>query len=431
MGRTVPRFGECHLSRGENLKRGLRAVAGCAGLVLGLTGSACEDSEERSEVAVRDSAGIRIVLSSRSEFGRVSARDVFDPPTASLGGAGSTELGQVLGGVLFDDGGFAVADGMERTILSVSPDGRVRWRFGGEGDGPGEFREPVSFSLLPGDSVVLYDRRAGRATVVAPDGSLARIRTFDVGSSGRRPESVWPIGADEWVAWYTDISDSRRLASDGQAVLEEFRHSLWIIRRDSTDQLVYSGFAGGMVKTGSMILFSPYRTSAHAATRAGTIAVGASHQFDVRVFSPQSEDADQLVIRNTDEGMDHLGMEEVARIGDSLDAIARAEGAEESFYRPVFREALLPDRRPLFSDILIAADGAVWINRFAPFGRPSRDWMAFAADGRFLGELALEPGTRLLDVGAVSALLARSDAYGVEHVEYVPANWPWLNRANR
>ena len=64
------------------------------------------------------------------------------------------------------DGRFVVEDNQHRALYVFASDGSYVRALGQQGDGPGEFQNITETTLLPGDSVFVYDRiQIGRAHV--------------------------------------------------------------------------------------------------------------------------------------------------------------------------------------------------------------------------------------------------------------------------
>lgn len=73
-------------------------------------------------------------------------------------------------------GGFLVSDEKEAQIRRYSAEGKVLWRAGRRGNGPGEFAAPTAVVRLASGEVVAFDR-GGRFTVFDREGKRV-VRTF-------------------------------------------------------------------------------------------------------------------------------------------------------------------------------------------------------------------------------------------------------------
>jgi hypothetical protein len=141
---------------------------------------------------VTDSAGVRLVTLSRilhlaavdvSASGRPRWRTGWRDEEPSFG--------RIHLGYLLESGGAVVADGGKGLVYVIDSEGRVEARFGGSGDGPGEFRRIDALVHLPPDSILVADGLSRRASVFSPDGWLER--TFPLppfGDHGYMPDAV-------------------------------------------------------------------------------------------------------------------------------------------------------------------------------------------------------------------------------------------------
>jgi hypothetical protein len=130
----------------------------------------CRPADQHSaasrEVAVGDSAGVRIVHNhARSP---VQLRVGPDPVFVIGWNEGDPPFTWPQSGRILPDGGALIGEFGDGTVYRVAPDGSVVGTWGGKGEGPGEY-QAIDAILLKGDSVVVTDSRAGRITIVAPD----------------------------------------------------------------------------------------------------------------------------------------------------------------------------------------------------------------------------------------------------------------------
>jgi hypothetical protein len=156
-----------------------------AGLLLFVSGCTASD---RIEVAfqLRDSAGVQLVLNGGATD---SATVIVDP---------ELRVGQAMGEAAYEfhrlgpitvarDGTIFAANG-GTSIRVFTADGTFVREFGRQGQGPGEFRA-IHALRVHGDSLIVLDRSARRATVFRTDGTL--VDTWDLRvADGSRVEPV-------------------------------------------------------------------------------------------------------------------------------------------------------------------------------------------------------------------------------------------------
>ena len=122
------------------------AVAGCS-----------DEQANPGAFSVRDSAGVRIVenlvpVAEVNDTCRVSFGPTLDIGVAE--GDQAYELYRAFDGTRLPDGRVAVAIEGAQEVRVFDGNGSFLYAFGGEGDGPGEFRDPYQVWRIPGDSLV-------------------------------------------------------------------------------------------------------------------------------------------------------------------------------------------------------------------------------------------------------------------------------------
>lgn len=100
------------------------------------------------------------------------------------------ELSQTPSSVRVDDKGRFWVSPLDGPPYLYASDGAFMRRVGGAGRGPGEFIGPVAIAALPGDSMLLVDRRGSRVSVYSKN--LLHARTFAT------PISFWSFTITSW-----------------------------------------------------------------------------------------------------------------------------------------------------------------------------------------------------------------------------------------
>ena len=114
------------------------------------------------EFAVRDSSGVVIAENTGSIDPGSSDWQLAVQPSVVIGtleGPEEDQLIRVGGAARLSDGRIAVGDTEALHVRVFGPDGRHRITLGGEGEGPGEFQAVHLAGVLPGDTLVVVDRR--------------------------------------------------------------------------------------------------------------------------------------------------------------------------------------------------------------------------------------------------------------------------------
>lgn len=157
-----------------NSSRRFWLLALCA-VLPGLAGCAAVESSPPGELSaqLRDSAGVRVLLLSRSLYdvtrGKTAAIDIF--PDLRLGDS-TTWFGAVADVHSMGGGRFAVLDRLEKNVQVFDSLGRRAATFGRPGKGPGEFIEPWALTVVNGKIVVRQNAPTSTFTVIEPDGEI-------------------------------------------------------------------------------------------------------------------------------------------------------------------------------------------------------------------------------------------------------------------
>jgi hypothetical protein len=88
-----------------------------------------------------------------------------------------TELGSIIAARMSPDGGVFAVDHVNARIVAFDLEGRVRWRAGGRGRGPGEFNTPYRIDVRRDGAVLVYDLGTSEITELSSAGAyVARYR---------------------------------------------------------------------------------------------------------------------------------------------------------------------------------------------------------------------------------------------------------------
>lgn len=96
-----------------------------------------------------------------------------------VGGTDADTLLQMPAWPVADSAGFAIVDIYAHRVLRFDSTGALRWTYGREGFGPGEFAHPRDVSLAGDGATWVLDPRTARITVIDEDGRAARLLPLD------------------------------------------------------------------------------------------------------------------------------------------------------------------------------------------------------------------------------------------------------------
>ncbi len=413
-------------------------------LVLGCDAPAPDPGFEAHDVepafSIRDSAGIQIAESARPEW-PVDAGWTVEPQASLqlgslLGDASQPALGRIADVVRFGDGRIAVADQQAAQVLVFDSVGRFVERWGGRGEGPGEFQRIDRLAVVRGDSLVVRNEGMGRHEIYGPDGVFARsVRATSTSPSG---------GIGEVAGWLDDGSFLVVSVFVPGADLPPGRQVIegeWY-RFDPVGAPLglYAALPDRVVEVAG----SPPRSRPVAlAPRGQSHAEGSGlwhafpSAFEIRRVGPDGVErvirrawTPQPVTMSLKEA--YQGWYATPRLYAEVDESARAAYVELRRAEIVAMSrggSVSPppvsDTLPAFTRLVVARDGHLWAEVHASADelllagsmQPSTGrWTVFAPEGRWLGTVEMPEGLRVMEIGSDYVLGIWRDELDVEFV---------------
>ncbi len=395
-------------------------------IVVALAGCASEAAERGWTLTETD--GVRLVevsvaVASLPEYAIVGEADLV---IGSRDGAAEYVFGRV-GEVRSLPGlGLLVTDAQDQTVRLYDEAGLFLRRFGGRGDGPGEFRL-VQIAGVAGDSIWAWDPIPQRLTLLLSDEGAGSMTTFrhepverpfqlvrlDDGSylarsryrevDPRDPKFSEPaIWMDSLVLRHLDPSGADR---DTIAVLAD---------REMARDIVPSNDGDGR----PIGAYLPFGAETHWTSdgRGGSVTV------DGRTGAITTRDVGgrmRAVVRFT-APPPPLPSSEVARLRE-----ARLEGTRGRLELVrlldlVFSQDVLPETMPRASAVRVGSDGAIWVAEYATFPDEVDEWTVFSAAGEPLGRVRVPQRFEVHEIGPDYLLGVQRDESGVEYVHRLP-----------
>ena len=154
----------------------------------------CERSESRS-VTQRDSAAIRVVENTTPAWGTDQGWRIASIPKTTIGsraivgGRDDVAFQRVQGAQFLSDGRIVVADAGSREVMVFDTAGTLVTRFGGRGQGPGEFQSIVAVHVCGEDSIAVVDSRQ-TLHLFDGDGTFMRRAQFRLGERSASLQGV-------------------------------------------------------------------------------------------------------------------------------------------------------------------------------------------------------------------------------------------------
>jgi hypothetical protein len=314
------------------------------------------------------------------------------------------EFDQVVDALHLADGSIIVADGGSHQVRRFSPTGDFQWAVGREGDGPGEFRGLANLARFRDDSIVAFDDRLGRATILSAAGQVGR--SFYPYQPGLGVRNLLVIGDTAFVA---QLTASEQMA--GQAGLFRIPASIVTVSSTGTvrDTLATIPdietfvFAQGDIQP----LFPRH---SQLATAGDSVYVGTAERLEFTVYAPTGH---ERIVRVPGHDL-RLSSDEIERERDAL------LGPNPSpLLRNLVDQMPSPATRPAYGQLVVDATGAVWAAGF----RARSDtigptlWQVFAPGGAWLGATELPRRLQVFEIGRDYVLGALSDSLDVQHVQ--------------
>lgn len=385
---------------------GLTALIGLLAMA-----SSCAPERRTSSVQSRDSAGVRITVTSEPQWPEDAAWRVDTLPYMTLSGTGpGYQFFRVEDAARLPGGGLVVADAGSFQVRFFDADGSFQRAVGQEGDGPGDFRRLSGVFPFRGDSVFAFDSWLGRATILARDGSVGRV--FSAAGDLRVP-ALFPAQGDDLIAKVWSLEEFA-------AIEGPYRGRYLVLRLDPSGDVVdtiaeLAGWSGYKINRegGGYTDFAPlFVVDGHLSLGGDAVYTGDAERMEYRRFSLTGELQQIIRAPQLDQALtsEEVAAERAAMLGSNpsprlRDMVARLPA---------------PDLRPAYSDVLVDAEGYVWISRYWSPRRQADEsvlWYVFDPSGVWMGSVATPARYTLFEVGVDYLLGVRRDQLDAEHVE--------------
>jgi hypothetical protein len=368
---------------------------------------------------VVDSAGIEIVHLGKAAWDLAGPLGLSSAPNLSIGarvGSDDEILYRVSGGVVLGDGRIAILNGGTRELKYYSADGVLARRQGRDGEGPGEYRQPVGLWALLGDTVIVWDPRLLRATFVAPDATVVRETAIL-----RRPRATEVVGA---FADGSFVVFQQRMAEEQESMDQQLQgyysrfsasgDSLNAIgvfpwRRMITTPPAEGGGGMQMVQSGPPI----FDAVTEVAATASGLWVGTTKKDEILWINESGEIERMIRWAGADRTVTDVVKEAYYdELRERLAANAPpGEGREPPRGRP------FADILPSHAALVARNDGGLWMKEFPqPGSGPSNRWRISGPTGLPEGFIDLPPSADVLWASPDQVLLLEKDDVDVEYV---------------
>jgi hypothetical protein len=369
-------------------------------------------------VVVRDSAGIRIVESTRPLWPDGAGWRIESEPLVSIGVAeGDTlqQLFRVADVLMRSDGGIVIANAGSSQLRWYDAEGNFVRAAGRTGEGPGEFSRfgPNTLCELPGDRLLAGDPMLQRANVFAMDGTFAEV--VRPGVQDAAFPSIQGCFADGTMQAWRAVSPPDRIP--GTLIGSEF---VWT--RLAADGEVVNELArmpgGVQYLLGNADGSATYHTVPFTVRPSG---VAGSDRFYVTTGgSPVIE---QRRLDGSLESIWRWAPVQRLRSSDVLDRYrshmieAQRRPEQRAQWARFFQQSVdIPEFVASTTSLLVDAASHVWAERYRLPWDSSAIWDVFDETGAWLGGVAVPQGLGLYQIDRDAVLGRRVDDDGVERV---------------
>ncbi len=310
------------------------------------------------------------------------------------------------------DGRIVAADGGSGELRFYSATGEFLRAVGGKGEGPGEFQSILWIERLDSDTLVVYDDRLSRVSLLAVDGTFARSYQLRPGDTEGRMLGLGSFADGSVLAWGRGTIQTRQsvgslsrpqmtyfhVSDDGQVVdtIGQLPGSERFVRAD--EQLV-AVVTRGFGKTS--------RT-----------AVGRD------VFAFGSTDAYEVELRDTSGTLQRLVRKDhtIRPVTDAdVEAYKRRqlESVDASFrnpYEQMLADMPFAETMPAHGALIIDRVGYLWVAEYRAPDDTIPRWTVFTPEGNMLGVVTTPPQLDVYEIGPDYLLGRWRDELEVEYL---------------
>lgn len=396
--------------------------------------TACDIGERSSaSTLVWDSAGIQVVENLHVPEQVAVVWEIDPEPAVRIGtidGPETEQLFGVRGAVRLSDGRVAVLNAGTQELRYYSADGSHLASVGGRGAGPGEFQAAGRMRRLAEDTIVVWDAARQTQSWFGPEGQFIRSRL------AQRGQWEGLFGPDRVTDVLTPLPDGSLLLRVRSLLLEAplgwNRPALGLARTDPDDlsDVDSLGWYLGLEHYNVGTESQPLMRSVPYFARTTHIAAGGK---PMRIFVGGMEDQDtngyDIDVFRPDGSLERIIRHAIPRQGVRDEDLELARENERRTYEssPVQRSeewiaeqvsALpTPETVPPHAELLVDADGNLWVQEWNASPSTRRHYRIFAPDGAFQGLVECPEGLRIFEAGSDYVLGIWRDESDVEFIQ--------------
>jgi hypothetical protein len=348
-------------------------------------------------------------------------------------GAAAPLLNRVTDAEFLSTDEIAIASD-EGEILVFGIAGEFHSRMGRQGEGPGEFRFIQDIVRLDGSGILAWDPAQDRVTAFMPDGRLDFTCT-----------PTWALSKQAGVGFVGAFADGSFVLED-RSVRPSEHNTASGMRSDTIPYLLFDR-SGTLVRTLGQLVRRPRYYDANSGYQRLLFApsvvsrivgdelyVGETDSIILERFDTTGTARGTLRLQRsprpvTEPDIEAGWRERAAQIAvaqqQMLAQTAATQGEEAAAAaQERIEEALARDREtvepaeflPAYKSIIVASDGAVWLEEYMHPSEELTRWFLMADDFLPAGWIGLPPNERLLAAGPNKLIVLRKDELDVESV---------------
>ncbi len=314
-------------------------------------------------------------------------------------------------------GATVVADNASSTIFVFDTTGRVRFTAGRKGSGPGEFSALWGLAVL-GDSIVGFDG-VGAGQVFGPDGRYVRSILRPRLATSQRVQRVGLLADGAMVAYAPDPTPPPEGRSTGHIAVVVLTDGDAVTLMTLPARERYRSPDGRT----SPVMFGP-RT--HLVTFGEAYCGGYSDQYIIWCYHRSGRPSMRLA-RDVNPGGLVTSTHRAAYFAgvDHANPGPRAQEYREA----ARRDAVFADRLPAFGRVIASRDGNIWVGpttsedvagiTISPVPNETTRWSVYTQQGRWLSDVVVPAGFRLMDAREDLLVGVVADKDGQEGVAWL------------
>ncbi len=376
----------------------------------------CTGETSQAGPTVRDSAGVTIVENTTPQWAEVEGWHLSPEPILDIGvmdGELTYQFFDLAGAVRMSDGRLAVGDGGSEEIRFFDAAGEFLNVTGGKGGGPGEFEDIFFLRKTTGDSLIAYDWRNRRLSVLDPHGDFARSFEFTVlTTAGGFPVVVEPF-PDGDLLLVTDM-----FATSGASVPGAKRDSAvyYLINPEGGTVETLGAYPGGESYettdgenwVGGGLVFGKF---GYAAISGSGFYYGSSDRYEI-----EYRDKGGHLLRLVRLDQDNLPVTQADIDRYISDRLERARPERRQIHETMYEHMPFPSAMPAYGDLKADSEGNLWVGEYRKPRDDQPRWKVFDPEGVYLGVVETPPRFRIFEVGSDYLLGQWRDDLDVEHI---------------